>query len=399
MEPCTHDVGQGVHLGGPPLTMTATAPCRTATGTRPAAGNTARVEPTARSRSHDAAASSARNRSSATRFWPKLMVADFRIPPQTTPPPSPSLDHRRTGRVGLAGPHPVVHRLGRLAVAAAQAHDLERRAVDLDDPMPGRCRPSGAARRCSASRAGPAARCAPARPGHGAPHWARPPTSMRSGGSATNAPATRGPTHRPAASPSSRPRGSWSRRPAGPRKSAMPESVEIPAPVSTTTRRACSSSARPRPIPSSSSGRPHGGAIVRAVRAYPAPVPGDAPTVELLHAADAEDRQRRTAGALLARGCTPRRPGRLRPGVVGRPHMCGAGRRPRRAHPGPAQRHPHPHRARRAGRRRPPGRQHLHDGRPGRARHRTALHRPSSRPIRSPAPCTTRPARPGGPRA
>ena len=40
--------------------------------------------------------------------------------------------------------------------------------------------------------------------------------------------------------------------------------------------------------------------------AYPAPVPvpGDAPTVELLHAADAEDRQRRAAGALLAAGCS-----------------------------------------------------------------------------------------------
>ncbi len=33
-------------------------------------------------------------------------------------------------------------------------------------------------------------------------------------------------------------------------------------------------------------------------------MPGGAPTVELLHAADAEDRQRRAAGALLARGCT-----------------------------------------------------------------------------------------------
>jgi long-chain acyl-CoA synthetase len=33
-------------------------------------------------------------------------------------------------------------------------------------------------------------------------------------------------------------------------------------------------------------------------------VPGDAPTVELLHAADAEDRQRRAAGAMLAAGCT-----------------------------------------------------------------------------------------------
>jgi len=39
------------------------------------------------------------------------------------------------------------------------------------------------------------------------------------------------------------------------------------------------------------------------VRAYPAPVPGDLPTVEILHASDAEDRQRRAAGALLARGC------------------------------------------------------------------------------------------------
>jgi acyl-CoA synthetase (AMP-forming)/AMP-acid ligase II len=38
-------------------------------------------------------------------------------------------------------------------------------------------------------------------------------------------------------------------------------------------------------------------------RAYAAPVPGDAATVELLHAADAEDRQRRAAGAMLARGC------------------------------------------------------------------------------------------------
>src|SRR5580692_4427508 len=39
-------------------------------------------------------------------------------------------------------------------------------------------------------------------------------------------------------------------------------------------------------------------------RAYAASMPGGAPTVELLHAADAEDRQRRAAGALLARGCT-----------------------------------------------------------------------------------------------
>ena len=35
-----------------------------------------------------------------------------------------------------------------------------------------------------------------------------------------------------------------------------------------------------------------------------APAPGAAPTVELLTAAEAEDRQRRAAGALLARGCS-----------------------------------------------------------------------------------------------
>src|ERR1700722_12939154 len=40
-------------------------------------------------------------------------------------------------------------------------------------------------------------------------------------------------------------------------------------------------------------------------RAYGAPVSRDAPAVELLHAADAENRQRRAAGALLAAGCTP----------------------------------------------------------------------------------------------
>ena len=36
----------------------------------------------------------------------------------------------------------------------------------------------------------------------------------------------------------------------------------------------------------------------------PAPIPSSAPTVEVLHAADAEDRQRRAAGALLAKGCS-----------------------------------------------------------------------------------------------
>ena len=43
--------------------------------------------------------------------------------------------------------------------------------------------------------------------------------------------------------------------------------------------------------------------VGRATRAYAAAVTRDAPTVEVFGAADAEDRQRRAAGALLARGC------------------------------------------------------------------------------------------------
>ena len=84
--------------------------------------------------------------------------------------------------------------------------------------------------------------------------------------------------------------------PCGPRKSGMPESVEIPAPVSTTTRRARSTRDRARATSSS---------FTAAMVPYAASMPArDLPTVELLHAADAEDRQRRAAGSLLARGLT-----------------------------------------------------------------------------------------------
>jgi acyl-CoA synthetase (AMP-forming)/AMP-acid ligase II len=45
--------------------------------------------------------------------------------------------------------------------------------------------------------------------------------------------------------------------------------------------------------------------VARAAGAYSAPVPaGGTPSIEILEAADAEVRQRRAAGALLARGCT-----------------------------------------------------------------------------------------------
>ncbi len=148
----------------------------------------------------------------------------------------------------------------------------------------------------------------------------------------------------------------------------MPESVEIPAPVSTTTRRACSTSDRARPMMSSSSlivptqGQWYGGPGVSCVRARGCP-----------HCRAAARRRRRGPPAPHGRrpagpGLHTGRPGRLRPRLVGRPHMCGARRRPRGAHPGHAQCHPHAHRARPTGRRRPPDRQRLHRFRPGRAR-------------------------------
>src|SRR5580692_10598605 len=117
-------------------------------------------------------------------------------------------------------------------------------------------------------------------------------------------PAARGPPRRPAASPSSRPRGSWSTRPAAPgsrrcpsrsispRRSARPPGAPVRARPGPGRRRRC---CHMRSIPRSANRT--GG------QAYPAPVPGDAPTVEILHAPDAEDRQRRAAGALLAAGC------------------------------------------------------------------------------------------------
>ncbi len=129
--PCrTTSARESISVGSP-FTMITTAPCRTATGTRPAAGKTASVEPTASSRSHDAAAASARNRSSATRFWPKLMVADLRMPPQATP----SGQRRRARRVVLAGAHALVDGLRRLAVAAGEADHVERGPMDLNDPL------------------------------------------------------------------------------------------------------------------------------------------------------------------------------------------------------------------------------------------------------------------------
>ena len=231
---------------GPPLTMIATAPCRTATGTRPAAGKTARVEPTASSRSQLAAASSGPEQVLGHQA---LAEADGgRLEDAAADGPVPVPDHRRAGRVGLARPHPVVHRLGRLAVAATQAHHLEGRAVDLDDAPRVAAgllvQPVDVLRDQQVQP--PAALQVDQR--RDAPRSARPTTGVRSGGSATHAPAARGPRRRPGTSPSSRPRGSWSRRPGVRGSRRCPSPSRYRRPVSTTTRLACSSSERARPM-------------------------------------------------------------------------------------------------------------------------------------------------------
>ena len=95
-----------------------------------------------------------------------------------------------------------------------ETYDLERRAVDLDDPLRVAARllvqPVDVLRHERVA----AGRCARGRPGRGARRWAPTPTWVRSGGSATPAGAARGPPRRPGGSPSSRPRGSWSTHPA-----------------------------------------------------------------------------------------------------------------------------------------------------------------------------------------
>src|ERR1700689_2106982 len=71
--------------------MTTVMPWRWARGTRPAAGCTLSVEPTASRRSQSDAPSSARASTSGSSDWPKLMVADLRIPPP--PHGAVQLDH------------------------------------------------------------------------------------------------------------------------------------------------------------------------------------------------------------------------------------------------------------------------------------------------------------------
>ena len=218
--------------------------------------------------------------------------------------------------------------LRRLAMTAAEADDLRRVAVDLDDQP----------------RVGPRLLMEPVDVlGH---QGVQPPGALEGHDRGVTLVGLRLPERgrqpvlpRPAThlgvrdvhvecGPPSRPRGPWSTRPRGPRKSGIPESVEMPAPVRTTIRRARPTSAPARcqvgvgirPATRSRHGPPSWHGSPPSSRGSSAPprltgrhdrgryaacVARGAPTVELLGAADAEDRQRRAAGALLARGCRP----------------------------------------------------------------------------------------------
>ena len=171
------------------------------------------------------AARCARSRSSGTRFSPKRDRRRLQH--------AAALEARR---VVLAGAHPVERLLHRAAPAARQALRLVHVAVDLDD----RCSGDDArgvvqpvdvlgdervqrwrARSSSASARWPALGSAP-------PHLARRPVLPRPRRMLGVGDVV---LERRA---SSRRRGSWSTCPCGPRKSGMPDSVEMPAPVSTT---------------------------------------------------------------------------------------------------------------------------------------------------------------------
>ena len=159
----------------------------------------------------------------------------------------------------------------------------------------------------------------------------------------------------------------------------MPESVEMPAPVSTTTRRAWRSRARaPRGLRSRQEaglarvGFGHDEPCWHARRAGgggptvpPCPRPGPPPS-KSSRPADAEARQRRAAGALLARGCT--RGDRVAFALGSSADLICAVLGAARVGPDPgaAQRHPDRDRARTAGRGRRSRPTHLRPGRPGR---------------------------------
>ena len=320
-------VGQRVHVRRVAVHDDHHRAVPTAIGTRPAAGKTASVEPTASSRSHAAAAASARNRSSATRLWPKLMVAELEDPVAGVA----AGRRRRARRVLLAGART------RSWTASAgwrspqrHADHLERGPMDLDDPLRvvagPLVEPVDVLRHQHVEPAAPLE----VRPGRDGPRWARPPHGRRQ-------PAPPGPRAAPRARagiglerrPPAPPRGSWS-----------------------TPRRARGSRGCPSPSRSPPrSARPPGA----PARPGPAPcdlvlVHGGHGAIRCLDAGQGPAHRRAAPAPPTPRAASAGPPGRswpvgdggrsggLRPRLVRRPHLCGARRGPRRPDPGPAQR-------------------------------------------------------------
>ncbi len=229
-----HHIGQVVHGRGLPLTMMTPAPGPRRAARRRRWGRRDSVEPTASSRSQDRAAASARRRSAGTRLCPKLIVADLRMPPQ-----------RRQGGSSSPPPHPFDRRLhracGRRTTGTPpRASCRGPRRRDLGPSPPARCRPSMFWVSRQASR--------PVRSRSTRARWPALGWAPQAGESVRVAP---GPLpHLRVARGSgrcgtpSRPPGPSSTRPFGPRKSGMPLSVLMPAPVRTTMRRAVASSSR-----------------------------------------------------------------------------------------------------------------------------------------------------------
>ena len=108
--------------------ITTTAPRWTATGTRPAAGKTPSVEPTARRRSQDGGGRFGQEQV----FRHKALTEADGGGLQDPAADAAAVDLDEARRVGLAASHPLMDRLTRLAVAADEAHDVAGRAVYLD---------------------------------------------------------------------------------------------------------------------------------------------------------------------------------------------------------------------------------------------------------------------------
>ena len=150
----------------------------------------------------------------------------------------------RHGGIGLARAYPREGALHRRALAARQARHLAHGAVDLDDAARVGARLLVEAVHVLGDEGVELARAARGGRAPGGRRWARPSTRAIRAGSARRAAGPRDRRRSAGASPSSRPSGRGVHRPCGPRKSGMPDSVEMPAPVRTTTRDAASTRRR-----------------------------------------------------------------------------------------------------------------------------------------------------------